>query len=301
MNKIQFIFVNDFYKQLVPVQCFSIAIHFSQGFSKQGFYRLELANQSLPFDWEGPWYNCLNKDGFLELPAINKRFKLLGHKAIINLISEHVLKNVMVNEEDLNSSKFRFQFNSEFHGNVIVYIIPAINIQVRPQCLATDTRVPLDLQTILLTANGAWGPEGEDPRRSLWQVSLLVFENEIFLDMDCFGGSRWTARRLLHLLCEKYIHYPVTNKIVDGVFLWNLRAHGSKEDWVPEKLAERVLEVLENLRRQLRNHLVRNYFVPEYNMLAEHDGTKLDKAAERVQYLMEKMKDNPYNLQLFIT
>ena len=280
---------------------FKQPIHFSQGFSKRGFYRLELANQSLPFDWDGPWYNCLNSDGFLELPAIHKRFKKLGHEAITTLLSEHLLKNVKVTEEDLNSGRFRFQFNSKFHGNVMVYVIPAINIEVRPRCLTTDTCVPLDLQNILLTANGSWGPEADDPRRSLWQVSLLAFENELFVRMDCLGGNRFLARGLLHLLCEKYIHYPVTNKIVDVVFLWNLRAHVSEEDWVQEKLAARVLEILENLRRQLRNHLVRNYFVPDYNMLAEYDGPKLDKAAERVLCLMEKMRDNPYSLQLFAT
>lgn len=186
---------------------------------------------------------------------------------------------------------------SKLHGIIVVYVIPAVEIEIRPRCLRTD--VPLNVQNILLTANGSWGPGPEDPRQTLWQVSLLMIENEAFVHMDTAGGTRLLVRRLLHLLCEKYIHYPVTHKLVDVLLLWNLRAHASEGDWVLDKLGARVLEILENLRRALRNHRIRNYFMPECNMLAQYDGLKLDKTAERVQCLMQKLKDNPYGLQLF--
>ena len=275
--------------------CFNIImIQFNKGFS-----RLELANQSLPYDWAGPWYNCLDNEGFLVLPAVHQRMRGLGYEAITELHSHHFLENVRVAEEDLNSSKFRFQFNSKFHGNIVVYIIPAIEIEVRPRCLRTD--VPVNLQNILLTASGSWGSKADDPHRTLWHVSLLMIKNEVFAHMDCPGGFRRLVRGVLHLLCEKYVHYPVTHKLVDALFLWNLCAHASEEDWVLDKLATRVLEILENLRRALRNHRVRNYFMPQYNMLADFDGLKLDKAAERVQSLMQKLKENPYSLQLFAT
>ena len=225
--------------------------------------------------------------------------KKLGYEAITELHSHHLLENVRVTEDDLNSSKFRFQFNSEFHGNIVVYIIPAVEIEVRPRCLRTD--MPLNIQNFLLTAGGSWGSGTDDPCRTLWQVSPLVIENDVFSHMDSPGSVRWLVRGVLRLLCEKYIHYPVTHKIVDVLFLWNLCAHVSEEDWVLDKLAARVLEILENLRRALRNHRVRNYFIPQCNMLADFDGLKLDKAAEKVQSLMQKLKNNPYSLQLFAT
>ena len=178
-----------------------------------------------------------------------------------------------------------------------MYIIPAVEIEVRPRCLRTD--MLSNLENFLLTASGTWGAEVSDPHRSLWQVSLLAIENEVFAHMDSTGGIRWLVRGVLRLLCEKYIHYPVTQKIVDVLFLWNLCAHVSEQDWVLEKLAARVLEILENLRRALRNHRVRNYFMPQFNMLAEFDRLKLDKTAERVQCLMTKLRENPYSLQLF--
>ena len=258
---------------------------------------MELANQGLPYDWAGYWFNCLDNEGFLELPAIHHRMKKLGYEAITELHSHHLFENVRVSEEDLNSSKLRFQFNSKFHGNIVVYIIPAVEIEVRPRCLRTD--MLSNLENFLLTASGTWGAEVSDPHRSLWQVSLLAIENEVFAHMDSTGGIRWLVRGVLRLLCEKYIHYPVTQKIVDVLFLWNLCAHVSEEDWVLEKLAARVLEILENLRRALRNHRVRNYFMPQFNMLAEFDRLKLDKTAERVQCLMTKLRENPYSLQLF--
>lgn len=264
--------------------------------SKQGFSRLEIAIQSLPYDLVGPWFRYLDNEGFIELPAIHQRIKKLGYEAITELHSQHLLGSVRVAEEDLNSSKFRFQLNSKFHGNIVVYVIPAVELEIRPRCLRTDIPLGLQKPNVLLTSNGSWGPETDDPRRSLWQVSLLTIENEIFTHMD---GIPSVVRGLLHLLCEKYVHYPVTCKIVDVLFEWNLCAHSSKEDWALEKLAVRVLEILENLRRALRNHRVRNYFMPEYNMFAEVDGLKLDKAAERVQYLMQRLKENPYRLQLF--
>ena len=257
---------------------------------------MELANQSLPYDCAGPWFSCLDNEGFLELPAIHQQVKKLGYEAIAELQSHQALENVRVAEEDLNSSKFRFQMSSKLHGNIVVYVIPAVEIQIRPRCMRTD--IPLR-HNVLLTANSVWGPHSDDPRRSLWRVSLLVIENEVFGHMDLAGGIRWMVRGLLHLLCEKYVHFPVTHNIVDVLFEWNLCAHASSEDWVLEKLAERVLEILENLRRALRNHRVRNYFMPEYNMLAECDGLRLDKSAERVQCLMKKLKENPYSLQVF--
>lgn len=181
----------------------------------------------------------------------------------------------------------------------MVYVIPAVEIEVRPRWLRTD--IPYNLHKVMLIASGTWRLQATDPRRSLWQVSLLMFENEVFGHMDSLGGIRWVVKGLLHLLCEKYVHYPVTHKIVDALFLWNLCAHASEEDWVLDKLAARVLEILENLRRALRNHRVRDYFMPQYNMLTDFDGLKLDKVAERVRCLMEKLKENPYSLQLFST
>ena len=266
---------------------------------QQGFSRLELTNQSLPFDWAEPWFSCLTEEAFLDLPLIHQRIKKLGYEAITDLHLHHLLENVRVAEEDLNSSKFRFQFNSKFHGNIVVYVIPAVEIQVRPRWLRAD--IPYNLQKVMLTASGLSKLKAADPRRSLWKVSLLTFENEVFRHMDSLGGIRGVIRGLLHLLCEKYIHYPVNHKTVDALFLWNLCAHTTEEDWVLDKLAVRVLEILENLRRALRNHRIRDYFMPQFNMLADFDGLKLDKVAERVQCLMVKLKENPYSLQLFST
>ena len=263
----------------------------------QGFTRLEFGGQGLPYGSEGSWYSCLDKEGFLELPTIHHRVKKLGYEAITELHSQHLLENVQLAQEDLNSSKFRFQFDSKFHGNIVVYVIPAVEIEVKPHCLRTD--MLSNLENFLLTASGSWGSGADDPHRLLWQVSLLPIESEVFAHMDSPGGIRWLVRGVLRLLSEKYIHYPVTQKTVDVLFLWNLCAHVSEEDWVLEKLAVRVLEILENLRRALRNHRVRNYFMPQYNMLVDFDGMKLDKAAERVQCLMQKLKENPYSLQLF--
>lgn len=264
---------------------------------EEGFSRLELTNRGPLYDW--PWYGCLDVDGFLELPAVHQRLKKLGCEAIQELHSNHVFGNVQITEEDMNSTKFRFELSTKFHGNVIVYVIPAVEIEMRPRCLRSDIPLTFQHHKVLLTANGSWSARQDDHHRSLWQVSLLTVENELFEGMDVDGGIRWIVRELVHLLCEKYVHYPVTRKIVDTLLTWNLWAHLQREDWLRDKVALRVLELLENLRRALRNHRVRSYFIPSYNMLGKIDGLKLDKSAERLQYLIGKLQENPYCLQLF--
>lgn len=251
------------------------------------------------YDW--PWYGFMDVDGFLELPAVHQRLKKLGGEAIRELQAKHVLGNVRISEEDERSTKFRFELSTKFPGNVIVYVIPAVEIEMRPRCLRPDIPRTFQRHKVLLTANGSWNSCEEDRRRSLWQVSLLTVENQMFAGMDMDGGKRWVVRELVHFLCEKYVHYPVTRKIVDSQLAWNLCAHLQREDWDGDKLALRVLELLENLRRALRNHRVRSYFIPSHNLIEEIDGLKLDKTAERLQELMTKLQENPYCLQLFMT
>ena len=248
------------------------------------------------YDW--PWYGFLDVNGFIEPPALHQRLKKLGGEAIGELHSKNLLEKVRISDE--HSSKFRFELSTKFPGNVVVYVIPAVEIGMRPRCLRGDIPITFQHHKVLLATNGVCGSLNKDDRqRSLWQVSLLTIENELLAGMDVDGGIRWLVRELVHFLCEKYVHYPVTRKIVDTLLSWNLCAHMHCKDWVKEKLALRVMELLENLRRALRNHRVRHYFVPSYNMLGEVDGLKLDKTAERLNYLMVRLQENPYTLQLF--
>lgn len=268
---------------------------------EEGFTRLELTDHGprpiSVYDW--PWYGILNVDGFLEPLALHQRLKKLGGEAIQELHANNLLRNINITEEDVGSSKFRFGLNTKFLESVVVYVIPAVEIGMRPRCLRPDIPVTFHDHKVLLTANGGWRLCNDAHHQSLWQVSLLTIENEVLSSMDMDGGTRWVVRELVHFLCEKYVYYPVTRKIVDTLLAWNLCAHLKCEDWVKEKVALRVLELLENLRRALRNHRVRNYFVPSYNMFSEVDGLKLDKTAERLHYLMVRLQENPYSLQLF--
>lgn len=246
----------------------------------------------MSFDFARGWYNCLNADGFLALPAVHRHMKKLGLEAMAELRSDHALENVRY----YGGNKFRFQFKSKFHEDIVVSMIPAIELEALvPRCVRSD--LPLNSRSILLIANGSWVSSEEE--QSFWQVSLIQSQNDMFACMEGTSeGIRNKARALLHLLCETYIHYPVTCKLADNMLLWNLSERASEEEWVSEKLAERVLEILENLWRALRNHRVRSYFIPQCNMVAGFDGLKLDKAAEKVQLIMEKLKGNPHSLQL---
>ncbi|XP_070538632.1 protein mab-21-like 3 [Ptychodera flava] len=113
-----------------------------------------------------------------------------------------------------------------------------------------------------------------------WQTSYQLCEMALLEGIDRDGGCRKQCLRILKKLREddwcRSTKPVVSSYHLKTLLLWECERYPNSTDWSREKLGERVLGLVRELKKWVNDRVCPHYFVPEINLFKDKHGNLKD-------------------------
>ncbi|XP_077988214.1 protein mab-21-like 3 [Glandiceps talaboti] len=210
------------------------------------------------------------------------------------------------------------ELNHNTHG-------PAITLRLR-----TGTSISFDLVPHVL-ANGRglppsvlnnwprssdWPPRdkveeviaiGADsvPKGNLyWLTSFGRCEMALYDGMDRDGGCRKQCLKILKKLREDHwcrlTNPALTSYHLKTLLLWECERYPYPSDWSPDKLGERIMALVQQLKTWIQSRRCPHYFIESINLFEDKDGKLKDPQGQDFDFVETKLDEFMKDPRLFL-